>query len=38
MIAVIQRVSHAGVSVDGNTVGSVNKGLLILLGVKNIFL
>ena len=35
MIAVIQRVSHAGVSVDGNTVGSVNKGLLILLGVKN---
>lgn len=33
MIAVIQRVTRAAVSVDGNTVGECGKGLLILLGV-----
>lgn len=33
MKAVIQRVSSASVQVDGNTVGSCNAGLMILLGV-----
>ena len=32
MKAVIQRVTHAECVVDGNTVGAVEKGLLILLG------
>ena len=32
MRTVIQRVAHASVSVDGNTVGSINKGFLILAG------
>ena len=32
MKAVIQRVTHAECVVDGNTVGAVGKGLLILLG------
>lgn len=33
MKAVIQRVSHASVVVDGKTVGSVGEGLMVLLGV-----
>lgn len=33
MRAVIQRVKHALVSVDGETKGSIDKGLLIYLGV-----
>ena len=33
MKAVIQRVKHAKVDVDGETVGSCNEGLMILLGV-----
>ncbi|MGK7345715.1 MAG: D-aminoacyl-tRNA deacylase [Candidatus Nitrospinota bacterium M3_3B_026] len=32
MIAVIQRVSEARVTVDGQTVGAIGRGLLILLG------
>ena len=35
MIAVIQRVSEAEVSVDGAKVGSCGKGLCILLGVAD---
>lgn len=35
MTAVIQRVQRADVSVDGNVIGAAEKGLLILLGVKD---
>ena len=34
MRAVIQRVSRAKVSVDGETVGEIGRGLLVLLGVS----
>lgn len=34
MRAVVQRVSHASVSVEGRTVGEIGAGLLILLGVE----
>jgi D-tyrosyl-tRNA(Tyr) deacylase len=33
MIAVLQRVTSSSVTVDGETVGSIGKGLNILLGV-----
>ena len=33
MKAVIQRVSRAGVSIDGKVTGSVERGYMILLGV-----
>ena len=33
MKAVIQRVSHASVSVDNNIISSINNGLLVLLGI-----
>lgn len=33
MRAVIQRVTHAAVEVDGETVGKIGKGFLVLLGV-----
>ena len=35
MKAVIQRVQHACVQVDGNTVGEVGSGYLVLLGVMD---
>lgn len=33
MKALIQRVSHARVDVDGDTVGAIDRGLLVLVGV-----
>lgn len=35
MIAVIQRVSEASVRIDGQVKASINKGLLILLGIED---
>ena len=35
MRAVVQRVSQAWVKVDGETVGSIGTGLLVLVGVAN---
>ena len=33
MIAVLQRAAHAAVRVEGEVVGEISRGLLILLGV-----
>lgn len=35
MRVVIQRVNHAQVAIDNNVVGKINKGLLLLVGLKN---
>lgn len=32
---VIQRVTHASVTVDGNTVGSIGKGFMVLIGIAD---
>lgn len=32
---VIQRVNHASVSIEGDTVGKIDKGFLVLIGVSN---
>ena len=34
MIALLQRVSHAQVTVDGESVGAIGPGLLVLVGVR----
>ena len=36
MIGLIQRVSEAKVDIDGQTVGRIDQGLLVLLGVEQI--
>ena len=36
MIAVVQRVSKASVTVEGETIADIDKGLLILLGIENL--
>lgn len=35
MRIVIQRVNNANVDVDGNIVGKIGKGFVVLLGIKN---
>ncbi|MCB0514444.1 MAG: D-aminoacyl-tRNA deacylase [Chitinophagales bacterium] len=35
MRIIIQRVSQAAVQVEGEAVGSINKGLLLLVGIEN---
>jgi D-aminoacyl-tRNA deacylase len=35
MKTVIQRVSHAGVTVNGSTTGRINTGLLVLIGIED---
>ena len=34
MKAVVQRTTRAGVGIDGNTVGRIDRGLLVLLGIE----
>ena len=34
MIGLLQRVSHAEVSVNSNTVGKIRRGMLVLVGVE----
>lgn len=34
MKAVVQRTTRAGVSIDGETVGRIDRGLLVLLGIE----
>ena len=35
MRAVLQRVSHASVVVEGNTTGAIQNGLLVLVGIED---
>ncbi|MBN1352292.1 D-tyrosyl-tRNA(Tyr) deacylase [candidate division KSB1 bacterium] len=34
MLAVLQRVKKAAVSIDGKVVGQINRGLVVLLGIR----
>ena len=34
MLALIQRVTHAAVTVDGETIGAIDAGLLVLVGIQ----
>ena len=34
MIALLQRVSHADVTVEGKSIGAIGRGLLVLVGVR----
>ena len=34
MIALIQRVTEASVEIDGSVISSINKGLLVLIGIE----
>ncbi|MGD8925466.1 MAG: D-aminoacyl-tRNA deacylase [Thioalkalispiraceae bacterium] len=34
MIALLQRVQHANVTVDNRTIGEINKGILLFIGVE----
>lgn len=34
MRAIVQRVKHASVTVDGEIIGKINQGFLVLVGVK----
>lgn len=34
MIGLLQRVTQASVTIDGNTVASINTGLLVLVGIE----
>lgn len=35
MRVVLQRTAHASVKVEGNTTGSIQKGLLVLMGIED---
>ena len=36
MIALIQRVTQASVEVEGETIGEINSGILVLLGIEKL--
>jgi len=36
MIALIQRVTRASVEVEGETIGEINSGILVLLGIEKL--
>ena len=38
MRVVIQKVTHASVDIEKQTVASINKGLLVLVGIEDMIL